>query len=80
MGFYEDVLAIEMRPPGPNCAIGKLLNGDDTEFVVGLRKVLADPEVARIQLSQGLKDIGHNISANTVTRHQLERCSCPTTS
>ena len=80
MGFYEDVLAIKMNQPGPGCGIGKLLRTGDAEFVEALRKVLADPEVARTQLSQGLKDIGHNISANTVTRHQLERCSCPTTS
>ncbi len=80
MGFYEDVLAIETRQVGPRCGIGKLLHGDDTEFIEELRKVLADPTVGRIQLSQGLKEIGYNVSPNTVTRHQLERCACPTTS
>ena len=81
MGFYEDVLAIKMNQPGPGCGIGKLLRTGDAEFVKALRKVLADPDIGRRQLSKALKQHGHNISSTTVSRHQLGQCAClpPTT-
>ena len=81
MGFYEDVLKIELGYGGNKCGIGKLLDSDDTEFVEALRKVLADPDIGRIQLSKALKQHGHNMSSTTVSRHQLGQCAClpPTT-
>ncbi len=80
MGFYEEALAIQPGMSGPDCAVGLILKGDDTELAEGLAETLADEHVLRVQVSDALKQRGYKISANTVSHHIRGRCRCETTS
>lgn len=61
---------------GPECSVKILLDKMDKEEAKLLHKALANVQAPSTRITIALRDLGHQISSDSVQRHRRRDCRC----
>ena len=77
MSLLAEMRNAEDARRGPRCSVTVVLESMNDEDAADLRAALGDPTITGSVIARILRNRGHRITEQSVTRHRRGACLCP---